>query len=154
MIKNSIFAFLIFLASCNVSERPIAYGSDECDYCKMTIMDHRYGSELVTSKGKIYTFDAAECLIDFLYQNEEFAIAANHLLVTPYTHPDRLVDARSATFLVNRNMPSPMGAYLTSFSNIDTAKAFQGENSGTLYDWETLFRDFRAIKRNVIEGND
>ncbi len=139
------------LISCSVSERPISYGNDECDYCKMTIMDHRYGSELVTDKGKIYTFDAAECLIDFLHLHEEIEVSAKYLLVTPYNQPDFLFDATGATYLVSKYLPSPMGAYLTAFSTYDTAVRYMQENAGELYDWETLRRDFRAIKRNVLE---
>ena len=145
---------IIWTTSCNVQERPIQYGSDDCDYCKMIIMDHRYGSELVTQKGKVYTFDAAECLIEFLYQNEALGKEARSLLVTPYTQPDHLIDASSATFLVSREMPSPMGAYLTAFSERDTAAAFQQEKGGDLYTWEALYKDFRAIKRNVIEAHE
>ena len=141
----------LLFASCSVKERPISYGEDECDYCKMTIMDHRYGSELVSDKGKIYTFDAAECLIDFLHQHEEIGVSAKYLLVTPYTQPDFLFDATRATYLVSKNLPSPMGAYLTAFSTYDTAAIYMQENTGELYDWETLRRDFRTIKRNVIE---
>ena len=71
----TILLLILLLASCQVKERPIAYGQDECEYCKMMVMDHRYGSEMVTDKGKVYTFDAAECLIDYLQYNEEMADA-------------------------------------------------------------------------------
>jgi len=149
-----LLLIIIWTASCNVHERPIQYGSDDCDYCKMIIMDHRYGAELVTQKGKVYTFDAAECLIEFLKHNEEIKGNARYLLVTPYTQPDHLIDATSASFLVSRKMPSPMGAYLTAFSGGDTALTFQLEKGGDLYTWEELYKDFRAIKRNVIEEHE
>ncbi len=152
--KYFFLCAMSLVASCNVSERPISYGTDDCDYCKMIIMDHRYGSELVTQKGKVYTFDAAECLIDFLYDHEEVSATVKYLLVTPYTQPDHLIDATSATFLVSREMPSPMGAYLTAFSERDTAAAFQREKGGDLYTWQSLYKDFRAIKRNVIKAHE
>jgi len=151
MKYSPLILLLITIASCSVRERPIAYGEDECDYCKMTIMDHRYGSELVTQKGKVYTFDAAECLIDYLYYHEEIKSEARYLLVTPYTSPDQLTDASKATFLVSRGMPSPMGAYLTAFANDSVAQEFQKVKGGTLYHWDELYNDFRNIKRNVIQ---
>jgi copper chaperone NosL len=116
----------------------------------MTIMDHRYGSELVTQKGKVYTFDAAECLIEYLYHNEAIGQDAKFLLVTPYTDPNHLMDAKSATYLVSKQMPSPMGAYLTSFSDKETARNYQNDKGGNLYTWEELFENFRAIKVEVI----
>ena len=154
MVRIILFVILFGTVSCNVKERPISYGSDECDYCKMTIMDHRYEAELVTQKGKIYTFDAAECLIDFIYNNQEMEAEARYLLVTPYNTPDYLADAKQAIFLVSREMPSPMGAYLTSFLNDSTAGKFQQEKGGTLYHWEELYSDFRSIKRNVINESE
>ena len=148
--KCSLYLLLMLVSSCNIKERPVAYGTDECAYCKMTIMDHRYGAELVTQKGKIYTFDAAECLIEYLYHNEETGQNASYLLVTSYTEPDQLIDARTATYLVSKAMPSPMGAYLTTFSSRQSAEEYQEENEGDLFTWEELYADFRAIKLGVL----
>ncbi|MEE9462825.1 MAG: nitrous oxide reductase accessory protein NosL [Bacteroidales bacterium] len=134
-----------------MSERPIEYGVDDCDYCKMIIMDQRYGSELVTEKGKVYTFDAAECLIEYLQYNTDIADAAMFLLVTPYTDPNHLIDARTATYLVSEQMPSPMGAYLTAFTDQTVAEEFQSTKGGVLYSWEGLFKNFKSIRLKAIE---
>jgi len=151
MIKIcSLFLLLFLTISCSVKERPVSYGSDECAYCKMTIMDHRYGAELVTQKGKVYTFDAAECLVEYLYRYEGSAEDFAYLLVTSYTEPDQLIDANSATFLVSKKMPSPMGAYLTAFSSRDVAKEYQNRNEGDLFTWDELYADFRSIKVGVL----
>ena len=117
----------------------------------MMIMDQRYGSELVTEKGKVYTFDAAECLIEYLHYNEEMADAAKFLLVTPYTDPNHLIDARTATYLVSQQMPSPMGAYLTAFTDREEAAAFQSTKGGVLYTWDEIYKDFKSIRLKAIE---
>jgi len=151
MATKYFICLLLFMAcSCNVKERPVDYGSDECAYCKMTIMDHRYGAELVTGKGKVYTFDAAECLIEYLYHNEDLVKTASYLLVTSYTEPDQLIDAKTASYLVSKAMPSPMGAYLTSFSSRKIAEEYLQKKAGKLYSWDELYADFRAIKVGVI----
>ena len=151
MIKKYSLFLLLFLAiSCSVKERPVSYGSDGCAYCKMTIMDHRYGAELVTQKGKVYTFDAAECLIEYLLRYEGSAQDFKYLLVTSYTKPDQLIDANIATFLVSKEMPSPMGAYLTAFSSQNVAEEYQNENAGELFTWDELYADFRSIKVGVL----
>ena len=151
MIRNFLLLMILFLSSCQVSERPIEYGVDDCDYCKMIIMDQRYGSELVTEKGKVYTFDAAECLIEYLQYNAEIADAARFLLVTPYTDPNRLIDARTATYLVSEQMPSPMGAYLTAFADRKVAEEFQSTKGGVLYTWEEIYKDFKSIRLKTIK---
>lgn len=145
------FIGILLVASCSVKERPIVYGEDGCDYCRMTVMDHRYGAELVTDKGKVFTFDAAECLIEYLYHNEDKSGSARYLLVTSYTEPDQLIDAKGATYLVSKQMPSPMGAYLTSFASRETAEKYLLEKGGALYTWEELFAGFRSIKLEVIK---
>ena len=53
----------VFFSSCSTSPQPINYGNDACHYCQMTIVDQIYGAEVISDKGKIFKFDAAECLI-------------------------------------------------------------------------------------------
>ena len=66
-----LFTFLsLVILSCGISPLPIDYNHDECAYCKMKIADARFGAELVTSKGKVFKFDSAECLI-WSYINDE-----------------------------------------------------------------------------------
>lgn len=154
MHKYIYLVIIIFVISCKPEQRPVNYGSDECEYCKMKIMDHRYGSEYVSKKGKIYTFDAAECLIEYLHNNKVAEKATAILLVTPYTDPETLIDAREATYLVSRKMPSPMGAYLSSFSDRQTAEKFQEEKGGRIFTWDELTADFHNIKHEVINSEE
>ena len=151
MNKHGLIALIILLVSCSPAQRPIQYGTDECAYCKMIIMDHRYGAELVSSKGKIAVFDAAECMVDYLNNNEESAGSAVMLLVTPYTDPDQLFDAREASYLVSGKMPSPMGAYLNSFRDRQTAMEFQASKGGSIYTWDELYKDLQSIRLKAIE---
>ena len=61
MIKNlmMLLVFSVFMFSgCSLEPKPIEYGEDQCDACKMRISDSRFGAELVTTKGKIYKYDA------------------------------------------------------------------------------------------------
>ena len=64
MKKPVLFIAIITLVSCTVEEKPIIYGTDDCALCKMLIMDQRYGTEIVTTKGRVYKFDAIECLVE------------------------------------------------------------------------------------------
>ena len=154
MKMNLLLLFLYLAAGCTVKESPISYGNDGCDYCKMTIMDHRYGSELVTDKGKVYTFDAAECLIEYLYHNDGLEENSRALMVTTFTNPEQLIEAATATFLISRQLPSPMGAYLTAFASFEKAKEFQESKGGELYTWEELTTDFHSIRSEINKDED
>ena len=133
----SIIALLLILFSCNVSPQAIDYGNDGCHFCKMTIVDKVHGAEIVTKKGKVYKFDASECMINFLDEFEDSSEIKLYL-TNHYTEPEFLIDATKATFLISENVPSPMGAFLSAFKNKVDAEKIQSEKGGELYSWEKL----------------
>ena len=132
----SFVALLLVFTSCNVRPQAINYGSDGCHFCKMTIVDKVHAAEIVTNKGKVYKFDASECMIHFMkeFDNAEIKL----YLSNNYTEPEALIDATKATFLISKNIPSPMGAFLSAFKTENEAQKFQTEKGGTLYSWNQL----------------
>lgn len=145
MYKYLCFIFLILIA-CKPKESPIQYGQDECHYCKMMIMENQYGTELVTKKSKVYKFDSVECLIDFVQKGNVKEEEAAFILITSYDKPGELKEARSAYYLHSKQLPSPMGMYLTAFDTEEGAKKAQSELGGDIYNWETLNRHFNDLK--------
>jgi copper chaperone NosL len=140
--------FLVGFAACSVKPDPIDYGEDNCVHCEMTIMDHRYGTEVVSDKGKVYKFDSIECLVEFLEDQEKGEEKFSLVLFTPFDQPGKLFDAFTSHVLHSRNLPSPMGMYLTAFETKEAATGFQGKYGGKLYDWEALNRNYKIIKVN------
>ena len=132
----STLLLLLVFSSCNVSPKPIVYGSDGCHFCKMTIVDKVHATEFITKKGKVYKFDATECMINYF---DEFDTSQIELYLTNYfSNPEAFTDATKATFLISKNMPSPMGAFLTAFENTSEAEKVQTEKGGKLYTWTEL----------------
>lgn len=124
---------LLILASCEVKPEPIRYGEEGCVFCKMTIVDKQHASELVTDKGKVYKFDAIECMINFKNENtdKEFELE----LVNDYSNPGELIRATEATYLISEQIKSPMGANLSAFAVDDSASRMQSEYGGQLFKW-------------------
>src|SRR5690554_1842066 len=119
-IIKLLFIALLF-AACSPSPQPIEYGSDACHFCDMTIVDREHSSQLVTSKGKAYKYDAIECMVHSLqdeFQNTEMA----HYLVADFGQPGKLIDAVTASYLVSKELRSPMGANLSAFANENAVK--------------------------------
>jgi copper chaperone NosL len=107
----------------------------------MTIVDKLHAAEVVTNKGKIYKFDATECMINF---TDEFDTSTIKLyLSNNYTEPEALIDATKATFLISKSVPSPMGAFLSAFKNKEDAVKVQTEKGGEIYNWEELLIHFK-----------
>ena len=127
------------LVACSAGPKPIEYGTDKCDFCKMTIVDVQHAAEVVTTKGKVYKFDAIECMVHYAHEHGPETFAS--FWINDYSKTTgELADATTCIFLISPNIPSPMGAFLSGFSNADDAKAFQQEKSGELHDWPALLQ--------------
>lgn len=131
----------VSLFSCQINPEPINYNHEECAFCKMKISDIRFGAEMVTSKGKIYKYDSAECLVQ-TYLNKDASEYA-YVLVTDYINPRALIDAKTATFLISENQPSPMGGNLSAYQDLSTAKNTLIEKGGKLLTFNELLDEYR-----------
>ena len=105
-MRNIVIIFLCMLGmlSCSTEPQPLLYGKDGCHTCKMTLMDKKFGSEVVTTKGKVYKFDDVNCMIGFLNSGyiEENNIA--HRLVVDFANPEKLIPGEQAFFLKSVNI--------------------------------------------------
>lgn len=138
---------LAAFTACSPTPRPLVFGSDHCVHCKMKIVQPQYGAELVTNTGKVYTFDAIECLIQFkqeaLWDQSKIA----HELVVAFDKPTELIDANSCVFIRSPQLPSPMGMYLTAVSSQGNIQEIIREYEGELYDWASLQQNVNNLQR-------
>ncbi|MCB0682376.1 MAG: nitrous oxide reductase accessory protein NosL [Saprospiraceae bacterium] len=135
-----VLCIFLFLA-CRPAPQPIEYGSDLCDYCKMTIVDRQHAAEAVTGKGRAYRFDAIECLLNYIEPTSDTDWA--FLLVADYEQPGVLIDAQESHYLISPNLPSPMGAFLSAFAEESAAQETQAAKDGRLYDWSSVREELR-----------
>ncbi len=133
----TIITCAIILSACTPTPKKIAYGKDNCHYCKMTVVDKTHSAQYVTKKGKVFVFDAIECLANTVTDEQNEPTLA-HILVADYQNPGTLIDARNAAYIISKEIKSPMGAYLSAVSNKTAAKNLKETHGGTLYNWETL----------------
>lgn len=135
--KIVLIIVLFTLIACDKSAKPIHYGEDQCDFCSMSIVQKTHSAQLVTEKGKQHKFDAIECMVNYIKKEpKKFENAI--LLVANYNQPGEMIPAKEATYLISKNIPSPMGAYLTAFATIDDAKQAKDKLDGKLYAWDEL----------------
>lgn len=123
------------LAACTAAgPRPIAYGHDECAYCRMVVSDARFGAALVTSKGRTLVFDSVECLASWYAQSRDDrgGNAARSVWVSDYNRPGTLLDAERARYVRVGGPASPMGKGLIAIASDADARlvAGAGETSG------------------------
>ncbi|NMB80922.1 MAG: hypothetical protein GYA14_03810 [Ignavibacteria bacterium] len=124
--------------SCQSKPEPISYGEDNCDNCKMTISDPKYGAELITDKGKVFKFDSIECLADYSMKIDSKIIAS--LWVTDFSNPENLINTKDSFFLKSEKLRSPMGLNLSGFSNSNELDKVLKEFDGVIISWDGILK--------------
>jgi copper chaperone NosL len=132
------------LFSCSHEPEAINFGHDECALCKMTITDEKYGSEIVTKKGRFYKFDALECMAKYILEGNIDTNDTHSIWTVDYKNPQKLIDAKSAVYLRSKTLPSPMAMFFTSFSNMDELETIKKEHEGDVLNWY----DVKKIVKN------
>ena len=135
----SFVVLLLTLISCSNQPEPISYGEDECEFCKMMVMDKRYGAELVTDKGKIYKFDSIECLVGYIDNKKLDKSNYSSVWVGNYSNPGNLIDAQKAIYLKNDEIRSPMGLNVLAVESQEQFNIIFDSNGGDKLDWDNLF---------------
>lgn len=128
----------MILTGCSKGPQPLNFGTDQCEHCRMTISDKKFGAEIVNDKGKAFKFDAAECMIKYL--TSENTDENNYmLLVIDYNQPETLIDAKSAAYIVSPLIKSPMGEDLAAFkSKKDAEEELNKIKNGNIYTWDEI----------------
>lgn len=142
-IKNTFLltlCFIPFLSYCTYKKpEHISYGKDSCHHCKMLISDKRFGAEIVTKNGKIYKFDAIECLSDFEKDKKEVIGDNYSIYISDTTKNGELIPIESAFIFEHPKIHSPMGrGYMTSSSEEDLKKLMGPDNKFLIQRWSDL----------------
>jgi len=131
---------ILFLTACNPKPEQIAFGKDNCAECKMTIMDPKFGGEIVTKKGKVYKFDDVHCVAVFLERRGVELSEIHQTLFTNYNNSNEFIKVKTAEFVVSSRLKSPMGGNAAAFKNEAEAKKKAAELEGSkVTNWATLY---------------
>ncbi len=126
---------------CAVDPEPIRYGKDACHSCKMTIVDNKFGCEIVTNKGKIFKFDDVLCLVRYMKTGQVLETDIRHLVVNDYLAGGQFIDVNKAWWVFTPAFRSPMNG------NIAAIKSKNDKNSISLKDlrdmtWQEVYQQF------------
>lgn len=138
MALASVLAVII-MSSCSVEPQKIAYGKDACDECMMTIMDPKFGGEVLTKKGKAFKFDDAHCLAQFLKSGKVKEADIAQAVFLNHQNGEQFLDVKTAQFVVSPQLKSPMNSNAAAFENKAAAESAAAEVAGKVLDWNTLF---------------
>lgn len=130
----------ITLVGCSVEPMEIPYDRANCDFCRMSITDRRFGAELVSAKGKAYFFDALECQVNFRLNHADESW--QYSLATPFLHPGELHSTDTLWILRSVNGPSPMGMNLTCWLNEEESTFIEPVDGDALFTYSELLEQW------------
>jgi len=130
---------LFFLSSCSSKPQPFNLGKDVCDNCKMTIVDPKFGGEVLTKKGKVYKFDDAACMIHFLKSGVIKETDISQKLFINFEKQNDFIDAGKAFLLVSPELKTPMGGNAAAFISQQSAEKLKSTAGGEVMTWNDVF---------------
>ena len=136
--KVAILLLVSQLASCSIDKDPIIVGKDNCDYCKMTISDRRFGAEIVSKKGKIFKYDEAQCLISDLKEGKIKESEIKDVYLTDFCGKNELINQKSSLLLRSDEFKSPMNGNVAAFSQQDSMNQYKNKLNAEEVTWSNL----------------
>lgn len=140
MTSDRLAAALMTLAvaaACgNTGPRPIAFGSEPCAHCHMTIVDRRYAAELVTTTGKAYVFDDVGCMAAFLAAGTVAPGRVAGAYFHVYLDPERVYPAAEVRLVHSDTLRTPMGSGLAAAREGAQVASLQRLIGGTVETWD------------------
>ncbi|WP_316815725.1 nitrous oxide reductase accessory protein NosL [Pedobacter nyackensis] len=133
-----LLSFITLMASCSVEPKPIKVGTDACSFCKMGVVDKRFGAELITKKGKIYKFDDLHCLLAFTKENVEKNADIARMYLVDYEEPHGFIELEKAFLFKSEAFRSPMGSDVAAFLTEKQLKAATQTLKGSVVQLSTL----------------
>ena len=130
--------FTLLLVACEPEVKAINYGQDGCSYCRMTIVEEHYGTELLTAKGKAYMFDSIECLAAFVIKDEVESQKIHGLYFTDFEDAGNLYPLREMIFVQAKKLKSPMGLNLSAYRDQKTADDVALLYFGEVMSWDQV----------------
>ncbi|PIQ23199.1 hypothetical protein COW36_19135 [bacterium (Candidatus Blackallbacteria) CG17_big_fil_post_rev_8_21_14_2_50_48_46] len=144
------FGMVLGLMACSPKTEPLLYTQDSCHYCRMTLMDPKYGAELLTQKGKAFKYDSVECLAHHLQAEPGLKAEIHSLWVIDSEQPGNFLAAEKASYLHSFKLPSPMGGFMTPTRSTETAQLLQKSFPGEVLTWEQALK---ALNQTAKTGN-
>jgi len=142
-LRSPVAAVLVsslLFFSCNPGPEPIKVGIDNCAFCKMTISDAKFASELITQKGRIYKFDDLHCLLQFARSPETGAAGIKAYYIADFNDPNPLLPADQAFFLQSDQLKGPMGGNIAAFANEEGLRSAEELFPGKPVSWEEILK--------------
>ena len=137
-----LFFATMFFSSCTVNPEPIVAGKDQCFYCKMMVTDLKFGSEIITKKGRILKFDDMHCLLEYIKSNPAEITQTKDIYVTDFlSNEHQFINIKNAFLLRSGELfKSPMSGNIAAFTKKEEAGKLELYKNVTALAWNDLLK--------------
>ena len=132
----SVLLLFMFLSCTGQQPRAVRLNEDECAYCKMTINDNRYTTQVVSKKGRQYLFDDISCMV--LFRKDHPEIAFQQYYAADFCAPHDFTPVEMLTFISSDSLRSPMRGNIAGFTKADSARVYQQKFTATQLQWSDI----------------
>jgi copper chaperone NosL len=138
-------AILLAAAACGApGPRPLAYGTETCAHCHMTLADPRFSAELLTTTGRAIPFDDVGCLGSFVATHGVPAGQIRSLWVSEFLPPHALLAVSRAVFLRSDSLHTPMDYGIVALAPGPRADSLRTALDGELLSWDQVLATLRS----------
>ena len=130
-------------ASCAAKTESFTYGKDNCYFCKMGIVDPKFGGEVVTKKSKVYKFDDVICMARYLQAGELKEDEIAKKVVINFEKGNDFLEVEKVSFWVSPELRSPMGSNAAAFISQQAAEKAKAGKDGLLLSWDELYKKIK-----------
>lgn len=133
--------FFAFVSCVPKTAEPIKLNSDTCEYCKMTIVDGKFGAEIITSKGRVYKFDDIFCMISYHKENSQTKVESFY--IHDFNQNNVLILAEKAFYVKGGTIKSPMHGNVLAVQTEAEAIALAVKFDAKRTTWPTLLKGMK-----------
>lgn len=129
---------LLALTGCgNKGAEPVEINEDteKCELCNMAVKDDQFATEILLENGKAVVFDDIGCMVKWEKGNSDKKIEDK--FVRDFDSKE-WIEMEKATYVFDKEVKTPMGYNVISFTNKKDAEKFVETTGGELLTFEDL----------------
>lgn len=141
LIKGVLFlTFLVSISCAKIEPVNFIPGTRACEHCKMDIVDMRFHTQVISSRGKMYPFDSIECMVLWTKDHPEMK---TNMWLRNYISADVWLKLENAKIIKSDKIQSPMGANLVAIPKNEPLSSIPG---GSEIEKEKLLEYINSLK--------
>lgn len=133
-VYAAAFGLMLVTSCTQAGPKIISINTDQCEFCKMTITDAKFASQLVTAKGRVYVFDDLKCLTN--YKKAQPQPETSQFYVADFLNPTTFLLIKNSTLISSQDIKSPMGGGIAAFADAKSAEPYLEQYQAAITSWE------------------